>query len=72
MLDTAYRQYIVRFKLDDASSKEIEGVVDIYLHVPSARSSFLRFILSFRFSASRRACWMRVCIASGDTSFDIV
>lgn len=35
----------------------------------SASSSFLRLILSFRVSASRRACWMRACIASGDTSF---
>jgi len=43
-----------------------------HLRVVSARSSFLRFILSFKFSASRRADWIRDCIASGDTSFDIV
>src|ERR1700716_3990266 len=43
-----------------------------YSRVPSANSSFLRFILSFRFSASRRACWMRACIWSGETSFDML
>src|SRR6266536_4979657 len=43
-----------------------------HLRVPSASSSFLRFILSFKFSASRRACWMRVCIWSGETSFDML
>jgi len=41
------------------------------LRVVSASSSFLRFILSFKVSASRRACWMRDCMASGETSFDI-
>jgi hypothetical protein len=40
--------------------------------VVSANSSFFRFILSFNVSASRRACWMRDCIASGETSFDMV
>jgi hypothetical protein len=59
-------------KLSEVCSNEIEEGVDVYLRVPSAKSSFLRFILSFRFSASRRACWMRVCIASGETSFDMV
>lgn len=34
----------------------------------SASSSFFRLILSLSVSASRRACWMRACIASGDTS----
>lgn len=38
---------------------------------PSASSSFLRFIRSLRLSASRRACWMRVCMASGETSVDM-
>ena len=37
--------------------------------VVSANSSFFRLILSFKVSASRRACWMRACMASGDTSF---
>jgi hypothetical protein len=41
------------------------------LRVVSASSSFLRFILSFKVSASRRACWMRDCMASGETSFDM-
>lgn len=36
--------------------------------VVSANSSFFRLILSFKVSASRRACWMRACMASGDTS----
>lgn len=36
--------------------------------VVSASSSFFLLILSFSVSASRRACWMRACIASGDTS----
>jgi hypothetical protein len=47
------------------------GVVD-NSRVVSANSSFFRFILSFNVSASRRACWMRDCIASGETSFDMV
>lgn len=36
----------------------------------SASSSFFLLILSLSVSASRRACWMRACIASGDTSLD--
>jgi hypothetical protein len=40
-----------------------------YSRVVSASSSFFLLILSFSVSASRRACWMRACIASGDTSF---
>src|SRR5437660_1194153 len=36
--------------------------------VVSASSSFFLLILSLSVSASRRACWMRACIASGDTS----
>lgn len=43
-----------------------------HLRVVSAKSSFLRFIRSFKFSASRRAVWIRDCIASGDTSFDML
>jgi hypothetical protein len=39
-----------------------------HIRVVSARSSFFLLIRSFRVSASRRACWMRDCIASGDTS----
>lgn len=34
----------------------------------SARSSFFLLMRSFKVSASRRACWIRDCIASGDTS----
>lgn len=34
----------------------------------SASSSFFLLIRSFKPSASRRACWMRACIASGETS----
>lgn len=34
----------------------------------SARSSFFLLMRSLRVSASRRACWIRDCIASGDTS----
>jgi hypothetical protein len=63
---------ISQLEPNEVCCNEIDIGVDMYLRVPSAKSSFLRFILSFKFSASRRACWMRVCIASGDTSFDIV
>lgn len=51
---------------------ELELFAGRYIRVPSAKSSFFRFILSFKFSASRRACWIRVCIASGETSFDMI
>lgn len=40
-----------------------------HLRVVSANSSFFLLMRSLRFSASRRACWMRACIASGETSF---
>lgn len=39
------------------------------LRVVSASSSFFLLMRSLRPSASRRACWMRACIASGETSF---
>ena len=45
--------------------------VGIDLHEVSASSSFLRFILSFRPSASRRAAAIFACICSPDIS-DIV
>jgi len=45
-----------------------DKVEDDYSRVVSASSSFFRLILSLSVSASRRACWMRACIASGDTS----
>lgn len=34
----------------------------------SDSSSFLRLMRSLSVSASRRACWIRACMASGDTS----
>lgn len=48
----------------------IEGGTERNSRVVSASSSFLRLIRSLSVSASRRACWMRACIASGDTSLD--
>lgn len=39
-----------------------------HVRVVSARSSFFLLMRSFSVSASRRACWMRDCMASGDTS----
>lgn len=42
--------------------------VSINIRVVSANSSFFLLMRSFRVSASLRACWMRDCIASGDTS----
>jgi hypothetical protein len=39
-----------------------------HIRVVSANSSFFLLIRSFSVSASRRACWMRDCMASGDTS----
>jgi hypothetical protein len=38
------------------------------VRVVSASSSFFLLMRSLRVSASRRACWMRACMASGDTS----
>jgi hypothetical protein len=55
---------------DSSFTERIHGVDNS--RVVSASSSFFRFIRSFNVSASRRACWMRDCIASGETSFDIV
>lgn len=43
-----------------------------HLRLASARSSFLRFILSLSPSASRRAAVMRACICSPLVSFDIL
>lgn len=39
-----------------------------HVRVVSDSSSFLRFMRSLSVSASRRACWIRSCMASGDTS----
>lgn len=56
--------------LGEASRDGIEGGTEKNSRVVSASSSFLRLIRSLSVSASRRACWMRACIASGDTSLD--
>lgn len=40
-----------------------------HIRVVSESSSFFLLIRSLSVSASRRACWIRACMASGDTSW---